>query len=161
MLFELYQSLQIPNITRVKNFLQELVIISSHNRLCLLSNQCFTDFIGAGWWVFLSIFRNHVYIFHSRLHSRVCFGMTWLSWHSGRHTHCVGPSFPTYTTKANITHRSFLFSLNLNLKSNAHITLALSVFCVHLLHAFLEHFWINQFSICYLWCPENILSRVA
>lgn len=69
----IYYAIWIPNITRMKNFLHELVIISSHNRHCLLSNQCFTNCIGAEWWVFLSIFRNHVYIFHFRLRSRVFF----------------------------------------------------------------------------------------
>lgn len=128
MLFELYQSLQIPNITRVKNFLHELVIISSHNRPCLLSNQCFTYCRRAGWWVFLSIFRNHVYIFHSRLHSRVFFGMTLISSNSDQQTHCAGTSIPHYTTKANITHWSFLFSLNLNFKSNA--TYYIGFFCL-------------------------------
>lgn len=115
MLFRLYQSSQISNITRVYNFLQELSIISSHNSPHLLSNQCFTYFVGAKRPSFPFIFRNHIFI----LHSEPFFGMMVIPLDSGGQIHWVSAITPQLHTQANITHWSSLFSLYLHLGSNA------------------------------------------
>lgn len=87
------------------------------------------------------IFRNHFY----SLHFRLFFGTPVISLDSGWQTHCASAITPQLHNQGKYHSLISLFSLNINLESNAtYQTWDFYVSRMHLIYAFLEYFSINQ-----------------